>query len=157
MAYNYLCPFSVRVDQGQTITGGSFRLIFNYDGRTTIDPTDKVITRSIPYDAKAEEVKAALEELETIQSVRVSTERCIDRDTRLITRLGRWTPLWIIPLSDDNDALNGSAVWRTRPQVRRCDDPGGAGSEDGWLAACPYGGSGGYSWHSESTTPPILS
>jgi len=66
-----MCLVSVRVDEGHRITGGSFRLTYNFDGRTTVDPMYKVTTRMIPYDASADDIKAALEELETIQSVRV--------------------------------------------------------------------------------------
>ena len=74
---------SVRVDRGEKIESGYFQLAFsfggaNYQERYTsaiyASNQTAVITRRIPFDATAEEVKASLEELETIQ--RVQVRRC---------------------------------------------------------------------------------
>lgn len=60
---------SIRADN--LIQQGTLELMFEYDGFNELG-SRRVITRPIPFDASPQQLKEALEELETIQKVQVS-------------------------------------------------------------------------------------
>ena len=62
---------ATRADYGQTITSGFFRLTLNYDSVTDFDVETLSRTPRIPFDATADQMKAALELLENIDIVEV--------------------------------------------------------------------------------------
>ena len=66
---------NVRVDKGYRVNGGGFWLYLAYDGIYPAD-TDHTqsVTPEIPWDASADQVKAALEALDTVNVVQV--RRC---------------------------------------------------------------------------------
>jgi hypothetical protein len=63
---NEIQTISTRADPGQVISDGWFMLGFNHAGKTTADPEAGAVTERIPFDATADQVKAALEALSNI-------------------------------------------------------------------------------------------
>lgn len=62
---------TVRADE--VIQSGHFQLMFSLDELNELSSPERVVTRPIEWDASAQEMQQALEELTTIQHVQVST------------------------------------------------------------------------------------
>lgn len=67
----------VRVDSGSRVEGGSFQLFLSWGGITPVHTDAVSVTQAIPFDASAETVEAAIEQLENVENVRV--RRCDSR------------------------------------------------------------------------------
>jgi hypothetical protein len=63
-----------QADNGQVINDGFFRLTLSYAGKSAMDVHNRAVTPPIPFDASEAQLKAALQNIETIVNVQVFRE-----------------------------------------------------------------------------------